>query len=64
MDNHDPVAFENDLIDITTRTLARRQEAKIRLAEGAFITLEYFEFVDREAMSIYWTEVLRKKARG
>lgn len=49
-------------IDITSRVLAERKEQTVRVEGGASIKLEWFEFVDREAKSIYWSEVLRRKA--
>jgi hypothetical protein len=47
-----------------SRVLAERKQQVVRIPGdiGAEIKLEWFEFVDREAKSLYWSEVLRRKA--
>ena len=51
-------------IDITSRILAERKQQVVKMPGdiGAELKLEWFEFVDREAKSLYWSEVLRRKA--
>lgn len=53
---------EHNKIDITTRPLAERRQQVVTIIKGCTIKLEWYEFVDREAKSLYWSEVLRRRA--
>jgi hypothetical protein len=50
--------------DTASRQLAERKTQVVRIPGdiGAEIRLEWFEFVDREAKSLYYSELLRRKA--
>lgn len=48
--------------DVQTRILAEHKQQVVKIVEGCTIKLEWYEFVDREAKSVYWSEVLRRKA--
>ncbi len=51
-------------IDMASRQLAERKQQVVRIPGdiGAEIKLEWFEFVDREAKSLYYSELLRRTA--
>lgn len=50
-------------IELRNRSIVHRREERIVIEQGmAEMTLGWCEFIDREAKSIYFTELLRRKA--
>lgn len=49
---------------IASHQLAERKEQVVQLDAGASLKLVWFEFIDREAKSVYYSELLRREAHG